>query len=118
MTAMPPSTAPEWIPEEERLDRLFGALADSTRRRILTRLTLGPAAITELARPFTMSLPAISRHIKVLEAAGLVRRERDGKWHHLQLETAALEPAAEFLDRHRAMWEGTLDQLAAYLENP
>jgi DNA-binding transcriptional ArsR family regulator len=98
------------------LDRTFGALADPTRRKILARLSRGDARVTDLARPFAMSLPAISRHIAVLERAGLLRRRRQGRVHHLKLESAPIRHAARWIDDYRRFWEGSLDSLAAYLE--
>jgi DNA-binding transcriptional ArsR family regulator len=118
MICVTSSTLARVIPAEESLDLVFGALADPTRRSLLSRLAEGPATVTELAKPFAVSLPAISRHLKVLESAGLLRRERDGKWHRIALDSRPLEPAIAFLARHRAMWEGNLDQLASYLEKP
>src|SRR5687767_7619971 len=98
------------------LDRTFGALADPTRRKILERLSRGNARITELARPFAMSLPAISRHVAVLERAGLLQRRRDGRIHHVTLNAAPIREAARWIDDYRRFWEGSLDSLAAYLE--
>jgi DNA-binding transcriptional ArsR family regulator len=102
--------------KDERLDAVFSALADPTRRRILLRLSRGAASITELAEPFEMTLPAVSKHLRVLERAGLARRERDGWYHRLSLEAAPLREAASFLDRWRPFWEGTLEQLAEHVE--
>lgn len=102
--------------EEVRLDRLFGALANGTRRRLLARLSRGPASITELAAPFAMSLPAVSGHIRVLERAGLLRRRRDGRVHHCALDAAPLRDARDFVDRYRRFWSSTLDELARYAE--
>ncbi len=101
---------------EERLDAVFSALGDPTRRRILARLVDGPASITELAEPFEMTLPAVSKHLRVLERAGLVRRERDGWYHRCHLQPEPLESAAAFLARYRPFWERTLDELASYVE--
>jgi DNA-binding transcriptional ArsR family regulator len=101
---------------EARLDAVFSALSDGTRRRIVARLADGPASVTELAEPFDLSLPAVSKHLRVLEDARLLRRERDGRFHRCYLQPAALEDAATFIDRYRSFWEDTLDELAAYVE--
>ena len=105
------------ILDDGHLDRLFGALADPTRRAILGRLTAGAASVNRLAEPFAMSRPAISKHLKVLEAAGLVERLPDGRMTRCRLDAAGLEPAYEWLDRYRRYWEASLDRLAEYLEN-
>ena len=102
--------------KDDTLDAVFGALSDRTRRRILARLMKGPASVTEIADPLPMSLPAVSKHLVILERAGLLRRERDGRFHHIHLEAQPLESARELLDRYRAFWEGTLDELARYVE--
>jgi DNA-binding transcriptional ArsR family regulator len=99
------------------LDRTFGALADPTRRKLLERLARGDARVTDLARPFAMSLPAMSRHIAVLERAGLLKRRRQGRVHQLKLESAPIRQAARWIDDYRRFWEGSLDSLAAYLEH-
>lgn len=99
-----------------RLDRTFGALADGTRRAILARLAHSEATVGELARPFRVSRPAISKHLRVLERAGLVRRSRDGRVSRCVLDAAALREAAEWVDRYRAFWAGRLDELARYVE--
>src|ERR1043166_1613731 len=104
--------------DDDRLDAVFSALADSTRRRILARLAGGPASVNEVAEPFAMTLPAVSKHLRVLERAGLLRRERDGWYHRLHLEGAPLEDASAFLACYRPFWEATLDQLARYVETP
>jgi DNA-binding transcriptional ArsR family regulator len=103
--------------DDERLDAVFGALADPTRRRILTRLSQGVASVSELAEPFEMSLPAVSKHLSVLERAGLVRRERDGRIQRCYLEGRPLEAASEFIEHYRIFWENTLEDLAHYLED-
>jgi DNA-binding transcriptional ArsR family regulator len=103
---------------DDKLDAVFSALGDPTRRRILVRLAAGPASITELAEPFAMTLPAVSKHLRVLERAGLMRRERDGWYHRCSLEPRPLESAASFLARYRPFWESTLDELARYVEDP
>lgn len=101
-----------------RLDRTFGALADSTRRAILARLARGEASVGELARPFRVSRPAISKHLRVLERAGLVSRTREGRVSRCELDAAAMREAAEWVNRYRAFWEGRLDALARYVEEP
>jgi DNA-binding transcriptional ArsR family regulator len=98
------------------LDRTFGALADPTRRKILERLSRGDARVTQLAEPFSMSLPAISRHIAVLERAGLLKRRRSGRVHQLRIAPAPIRHAARWIDEYRRFWDGSLDSLAAYLE--
>jgi len=102
--------------DDPRLDAVFSALSDPTRRRILARLSKGPASVGEIAEPFAMSLPAISKHLRVLEQAGLLRRERDGRVHHISLDARPLEPAGRFIERYRAFWDRTLEELALYLE--
>jgi predicted transcriptional regulator len=103
---------------DDRLDAVFSALADRTRRRILVRLSSGEATITELAEPFDMTLPAVSKHLRVLERAGLVSRERAGWYHRCHLEARPLGQAVSFLERWRPFWEQTLDQLARHVERP
>jgi DNA-binding transcriptional ArsR family regulator len=102
--------------DDAALDTIFSALSDRTRRRILTRLSDGAATVGELAAPFSMSLPAVSKHIRILEDAGLLRRERDGWYHHCRLQGQPLEAAREFIDRYRSFWGETLDSLARYME--
>lgn len=104
--------------DDERLDAVFSALADPTRRRILARLARGSASVNELADPFAMTLPAVSKHLRVLERAGLLRRERDGWYHRCHLESRPLEDASKFLACYQPFWETTLDQLARYVEAP
>src|SRR6266516_7177055 len=98
------------------LNRTFAALADPTRRRILAQLAQGDRCVTRLARPYAMSLPAISKHLRVLEKAGLLRRRRYGRVHELQLEAKPLKQAAIWVEKYRKFWEGSLDRLAEYLE--
>src|SRR5712675_1017069 len=93
-----------------RIDRTFSALADPTRRAIIQRLASGEATVTELARPFAISLPAISRHLRVLEAAALVRQERDGQFRRCRLDAEGLQSAAEWLDFYRHFWSDRLDE--------
>jgi len=98
------------------LDRTFAALADPTRRRILAHLARGNYRVTHLARPHDMSLPAVSKHLRVLEKAGLLRRRRYGRVHEMELNAKPLEQAAQWVEKYRKFWEGSLDRLAAYLE--
>ncbi len=98
------------------LNRTFAALADPTRRRILAHLARGDKCVTHLARPHAMSLPAVSKHLRVLEKAGLLRRRRYGRFHEMQLEAEPLKQAAQWVEEYRKFWEGSLDRLADYLE--
>lgn len=100
----------------EQLDLTFGALADPTRRAILARLALGEATVGELARPFAVSRPAISKHLRVLERAGLVQRARDGRISRCGLDAAPMREAAAWVERYRRFWEGQLDSLQRYVE--
>ena len=100
----------------DRLSVIFAALADPTRRAILARLTEGDATVTELAEPFDISLPAISRHLKVLEAAGLISRSRSAQWRTSSLEVAPLQEATEWMERYRRFWDTNLDRLDAHLK--
>jgi DNA-binding transcriptional ArsR family regulator len=100
----------------ERLDRTFGALADPTRRAILARLVKGEASVTELAEPFEMSLPAVSKHLKVLEHAGLVSGGRERQWRPARLRAAPLKEVAEWTDRYRRFWDERYDRLDEYLD--
>jgi DNA-binding transcriptional ArsR family regulator len=100
----------------ELLDRTFGALADPTRRKILAQLAGGEECVTELARPHSMSLAAVSKHLIVLEKAGLVKRRRDGRVHSLALDPKPMQEAQAWLDRYRKFWEGNLDQFEKYLD--
>ena len=99
----------------DHLDTTFAALADPTRRAILARLVSGEAAVTELAAPFEMSLPAISKHLKVLERAGLIARGREAQWRPCRLEAAPLKRAADWLEHYRRFWDQSLDRLEDYL---
>jgi DNA-binding transcriptional ArsR family regulator len=103
---------------DRTLDAVFSALAHRARRRILRRLAGGPATVGELASPFSMTLPAVSKHIRILEGAGLVRRERDGWYHRCRLDGRPLETASAFLDGYRTFWTETLAELARYVERP
>ena len=98
------------------LDRTFAALADPTRRRILAHLARGNQRVTRLARPHAMSLPAVSKHLRVLEKARLLRRRRYGRVHEMHLDAKPLKKAAQWVEEYRKFWEGSLDRLAAYLE--
>src|SRR4030081_769569 len=98
------------------LNRTFAALPAPTRRRILAHLARGDKRVTHLAQPHDMSLPAVSKHLRVLEKAGLLRRRRYGRVHEMQLEAKPLKHAAEWVEEYRKFWEGSLDRLAAYLE--
>jgi DNA-binding transcriptional ArsR family regulator len=100
----------------EPLDATFGALADGTRRAILARLALGETSVTELARPFAMSLPAVSKHLRVLEHAGLLTREKDGRVHRCHIEAAPMKSAAAWIARYREFWEERLSALERYLK--
>ena len=100
----------------DRLDRTFAALADPTRRAILARLAAGEASVTELAAPFEMSLPAVSKHLKVLERAGLVVRGRERQWRPARLEAGPLKEVAEWTEPYRRFWEESYDRLDEYLE--
>src|SRR5437016_6299552 len=100
----------------EQLDRTFAALADPTRRAILARLAGGQASVTELAEPFAMSLPAVSKHLKVLERAGLIARGRERQWRPARLEGAPLKEVADWMEPYRRFWEESYDRLEEYLE--
>jgi DNA-binding transcriptional ArsR family regulator len=100
---------------EDRLSVIFGALADPTRRAILAHLAEGDATVTELAEPFSISMPAISRHLKVLERAGLISRSRSGQWLSSTLEAAPLREATGWMDRYRQYWDDNFDRLDAHL---
>src|SRR5215468_2017465 len=97
---------------DESLDMTFGALADSTRRAILAKLALGEASVTELAEPFAMSLPAISRHLKVLERAGLISRGREAQWRPCRLEVRSLRAVDDWLSIYRRFWDESFDRMA------
>jgi DNA-binding transcriptional ArsR family regulator len=103
--------------QADALTRTFAALADPTRRAILARLASGEASVTELAEPFDMSLPAISKHLKVLERAGLITRGREAQWRPCRLEAEPLKSASEWLEHYRAFWEQSLDRLETYLHD-
>jgi DNA-binding transcriptional ArsR family regulator len=101
---------------QRALNRTFAALADPTRRRILEHLASGERCVTDLAKPYRMSLPAVSKHWKVLECAGLVRRSRDGRVHRLKLEAAPMKEASQWIEEYRRFWEERLDRLDEYLK--
>jgi DNA-binding transcriptional ArsR family regulator len=100
-----------------QLDHTFHALADPTRRAILARLADGEATVTELAAPFAMSMPAISKHLKVLERAGLISRGRSAQWRPCRLDARPLEEAVDWLERYRAFFEGSYDRLEQHLRD-
>jgi DNA-binding transcriptional ArsR family regulator len=100
----------------DRLSVTFSALADPTRRAILARLASGATSVTELAEPFAMSLPGVSKHLKVLEHAGLITRGREAQWRPCQLEAGPLKDAADWLEHYRRFWEQSFDRLGDYLD--
>jgi DNA-binding transcriptional ArsR family regulator len=100
----------------DHLSATFAALADPTRRAILARLALGEATVTELAEPFQMSLPAISKHLKVLERAGMIAQSREKQWRPRRLDPQGLKEAANWLDDYRRFWDQSFDRLNAYLK--
>ena len=99
----------------QQLDLTFSALADPTRRAILSRLARGEASVTQLAEPFDMTLPAISKHLRVLQKAGLVSQGREAQWRPCRLEAKPLKQAAQWIDRYRDYWEQSFDSLDTYL---
>lgn len=101
---------------QDSLSNTLAALADPTRRAILSRLADGERSVTELAEPFDMSLPAISKHLKVLEKAGLISRGRSAQWRPCRLETRQLEDMDDWLNNYRKLWEDRLDRLDSYLK--
>lgn len=102
--------------QPDALSATFAALADPTRRAILARLTLGEASVTDLAEPFAMSLPAVSKHLKVLERAGLVSRGREAQWRPCRLQAEPMREAFGWLDHYRRFWDESLDRLDDYLQ--
>ena len=100
----------------DRLSLTFGALADPTRRAILARLAKSGASVTEIAKPFDMSLPAVSKHLKVLERAGLVTRGKEAQWRPAAIDAGPLKDAGEWVERYRDIWEQRLDRLDEYLK--
>lgn len=107
---MSPAIAPD------RLSMTFHALSDPTRRAILSRLSSGPASVNELAAPFDMSLPAVSKHLKVLERAQLIRRGKEAQWRPCELKAEPLKEADAWIEQYRAMWEARFDRLDEYLQ--
>ena len=103
--------------QDRRLDLTFSALGAPTRRAILARLALGEASVGELAAPFAMSLPAISKHLKVLERAGLIAREKHGRVHRCRLEPVPMREAASWIERYRRFWDEQFDRLERYLDD-
>ncbi|MGA2539859.1 MAG: metalloregulator ArsR/SmtB family transcription factor [Terracidiphilus sp.] len=99
----------------DQLSSTFAALADPTRRAILARLALGETSVTELAEPFQMSMPAVSKHLKVLERAGLIARGREAQWRPCRLEAGPLKTIAEWVEEYRRFWEESFDRLGDYL---
>lgn len=99
----------------DRISTTFAALADPTRRAILARLAKGEASVTELAEPFRMTLPGISKHLKVLERAGLIVRSREAQWRPCRLDASPLKEAAEYVEKYRQFWEESFDRLDKYL---
>jgi DNA-binding transcriptional ArsR family regulator len=108
---------PHVVAFSDMLDRTFAALAHPTRRAILTRLAQGGAAsVSDLAEPFDVTLMAVSKHLKVMEGAGLIQREKDGRVHRCSFDPRSIDAARDWIDVHRTYWEEQLDSLAAYLE--
>lgn len=101
--------------QADTLSTTFAALADPTRRAILARLSRGEASVTELAEPFAMTLPAVTKHLKVLEKAGLIIRGREAQWRPCRLEAAPLQEVSTWVDQYRQLWEARLDRLEDYL---
>lgn len=101
--------------DNDELSAIFGALADPTRRAMLSRLAAGPATVGELGAPFAMSRPAISQHLKVLESAGLIERTTEAQWRRCSIRTAPLDDASAWVDRHRAAWNERFDLLDEHL---
>jgi len=102
--------------QTDPLSATFAALADPTRRAILARLSQGVLSVSELAEPFDMSLPAVSKHLRVLERAGLIGREREAQWRRCRIDAAPLKEVANWTERYRHLWEGRLDRLDGYLK--
>ncbi|MEM7339603.1 MAG: metalloregulator ArsR/SmtB family transcription factor [Actinomycetota bacterium] len=113
MSTVEVASVPE--PSDDDLDRIFNALANRTRRAMLDRLMTGPSTISDLAEPFEMSLPGASKHVRVLEGAGLVRRRVDGRIHRCTLQPEGLEQADAWITRNQRFWEHQLDSLASHL---
>ena len=116
MTGSPPPDAGDHGDDrDDQLDLIFGALADSTRRAILARLARGEATVNELAEPFPVSLQAVSKHLKVLERAGLIARGRNAQWRPCRLEGQALSIASRWIEQNRRVWEARFDRLGEVL---
>ena len=105
----------KYMPTPDRLSETFAALADPTRRAILARLALGETSVTDLAEPFEMSLPAVSKHLKVLERAGLIARGREAQWRPCRLEPGPLKEVDDWVEHYRKFWEQSFDRLDEYL---
>jgi DNA-binding transcriptional ArsR family regulator len=101
----------------DQLSNTFSALADPTRRAILARLALGEASVNSLAEPFKMSLPAVTKHLKVLQRAGLISQSRQAQWRPCKLEAAPMKEVANYLEQYRQLWEQRFEQLDSYLKN-
>jgi DNA-binding transcriptional ArsR family regulator len=101
----------------DQLSNTFSALADPTRRAILERLALGETSVNALAEPFEMSLPAVTKHLKVLQRAGLISRSRQAQWRPCKLEAAPMKEVANYLEQYRQLWEQRFEQLDSYLKN-
>ena len=101
----------------DQLSTTFAALADPTRLAILARLVTGECSVTELAEPFDMSMPAVSKHLRVLQDAGLIARRHDAQWRHCSIDAAPLKEVAAWAEQYRHIWEGRLDRLDTYLKN-
>lgn len=106
----------EYNTSSDRLSMIFMALADPTRRRILEILSKGDATVNELAKPFSVSLPAISKHLKVLERAGLISRGRNAQWRPCRLEAETLKEGADWMNQYRQLWEESLSKLESYVQ--
>ncbi len=104
------------LSRSDRLDITFSALADPTRRAILARLSTGEASVTELAKPLKMTMPAVTKHLKVLQKAGLIRQERRAQWRPCYLVAEPLKEASDWVDQYRKFWEQSLDRLEIYLQ--
>ncbi len=102
---------------QDQLDATFGALSDPTRRAILARLSRGESSVKELARPFDISAPAITKHLKVLERAGLITRSREAQWRPCRLNATPLRDAGQWIEQYRRLWEQSFDRLDAYLQD-
>lgn len=113
---MNPGSSEDILEKAQHLDTTFGALSDPTRRAIVARLVQRTLTVTEIAKPFTISLPAVSKHLHVLERAGLIRRQKKGRTHRCILQPEPIRQAAHWIGRYRRFWESRLDALAEYLE--